>query len=70
MGDESSPSPVKDRHVLLAAVAAAGLVLGLLLLSAWVRPLGDALAGAPVLISALVLVTLVVLVRAVRGRAP
>ena len=58
--------PVRDRYVLLVAAAVVALVLGMLLLSAVVRPLGDALALAPVLIVALVVVTVVVLVRAIR----
>lgn len=68
--DRSGTGPVRDRHVLLVAAAVVALVLGLLLLSAIVPPLGDALALAPVLIVALVLVTAAVLVRALRRPRP
>lgn len=61
----SDSRPVRDRHVLLVAAAVVALVLGLLLLSAAVTPLGDALALAPVLIVALIVVTVVVLARAI-----
>lgn len=66
-GSGTRPGPVRDRYVLVVAAAVVALVLGLLLLSAVVRPLGDALALAPVLIGVLVVVTVVVLVRAIRG---
>jgi hypothetical protein len=61
--------PVRDRHVVLVAAAVVALVLGLLALSVWVPAVGDALSSAPLLIAALVGVTVVVLVRALRPRA-
>lgn len=60
--------PVRDRHVVLVAAAVVALVLGLLALSVWVPTVGDVLSSAPLLIAALVAVTTVVLIRALRPR--
>jgi polyferredoxin len=59
---------VRDRQVVLVAAAVVAVVLGLQLLSAFVPAIGDVLGLAPVLIGALIVITLVVLVRALRPR--
>ena len=61
---------IRDRHVVLVASAVVAMVLGLQLLSTFVPAVGDFLGLAPVLIGALVVVTLVVLARALRPRPP
>ncbi|MDQ3938422.1 MAG: hypothetical protein M3253_07050 [Chloroflexota bacterium] len=60
---------VRDRQVVLVAAAVAAVVLGLQAASALVPAVGEALGLAPVLIGALVIVTLVVLARALRPPA-
>jgi polyferredoxin len=62
----STTRPARDRQVVLLAAAIVAVILGLQLVSALVPAVGDVLGLAPVIIGALVLVTLVVLVRAVR----
>lgn len=62
----STTRPVRDRQVVLVAVVIVVAVLGLQLVSALLPTVGDVLGLAPVAIGALVLVTLVVLARAVR----
>lgn len=59
---------IGGRHVVLAAAAVVVLVLGLQLVSLLVPAVGEALGLAPLLILALVVVTGVVLVRALRPR--
>jgi hypothetical protein len=66
----AGPGGIRDRHVVLLAAAVVAVVLGLQVLSSLVPAVGDFLGLAPVLIGALVLVTLVVLVRALRPRPP
>ncbi len=61
---------VRDRHVVLVAAAVVAVVLGLQLLSAVVPAVGDFLGLAPVLIGALIVITLVVLARALRPARP
>ncbi|CAN5166056.1 hypothetical protein BH24CHL7_BH24CHL7_07780 [soil metagenome] len=61
--------PVRDRHVVLAATAVVVVVLGLLALSVYVPVVGEALSAAPLLIVALIVITAVVLVRALRPRS-
>lgn len=61
-----SERPVRDRHVVLVAAAIVAVVLGLLTLSAVVPAFGEAISVAPLLIVALVVVTGVVLFRALR----
>jgi polyferredoxin len=65
----SAPRQARDRQVVLVAAAIVAAVLGLQLISALVPAVGDVLGLAPILIGTLVLVTLVVLVRAVRPPA-
>lgn len=62
----STTRPARDRQVVLIAAAIVVAVLGLQLVSALVPAVGEVLGLAPVIIGALVLVTLVVLARAVR----
>jgi polyferredoxin len=62
----STTRPARDRQVVLLAALIVFVILGLQLVSAMVPAVGDVLGLAPVIIGALVLVTLVVLVRAVR----
>jgi polyferredoxin len=62
----STTRPGRDRQVVLLAALIVFVILGLQLVSAMVPAVGDVLGLAPVIIGALVLVTLVVLVRAVR----
>ena len=72
MGDQPrrARGGIRDRHVVLVAGAVVAIVLGLQLLSTFVPAVGDLLGLAPVLIGALVVVTLVVLARALRPRPP
>jgi len=69
-GEDDSRARVPDRSVLLVAAAVVAGVLGLLALSVYVPAVGQTLATAPVLIVALVVVTGLVLLRALRSRAP
>lgn len=62
----ANPPPARDRQVVLVAAVIVVAILSLQLLSALVPAVGDVLGLAPVLIGVLVLVTLTVLVRAVR----
>jgi hypothetical protein len=55
-------------HVVLAAALVVAVVLGLQLLSALVPGVDDALGLAPLLIVALIAVTTIVLLRALRRR--
>jgi len=66
--DDAPPGQprIRDRHVVLVAAALVAVVLGLQLLSTFVPAVGDFLGLAPVLIGALIVVTLVVLARALR----
>jgi polyferredoxin len=68
MTDHRPPTTrsARDRQVVLLAASIVVVILGLQLVSALVPAVGDVLGLAPVIIGALVLVTLVVLVRAVR----
>jgi polyferredoxin len=68
MTDHRPPTtrPARDRQVVLVAASIVVVILGLQLVSALVPAVGDVLGLAPVIIGALVLVTLVVLLRAVR----
>jgi Ca2+/H+ antiporter len=70
MTDEgpTDPARVRDRQVVLLAAVVVVVVLGLQLLSTFVPAVGDVLGLAPVLIGALIVVTLVVLARALRPR--
>jgi hypothetical protein len=61
-----SQPPIGARHVLLAATAVVAIVLGLFVMSLWVPAVGDLMSSVPVLIVALVVVTLLVLLRALR----
>jgi hypothetical protein len=65
---EPARSPIGARQVVLLAAAAVVFVLGLQVVSALVPGLGDALELWPLLIVAMVAVTLVVLYRALRPR--
>ncbi|HSH22376.1 MAG TPA: hypothetical protein VK992_07165 [Candidatus Caenarcaniphilales bacterium] len=58
--------PVRDRQVVFAAAAVVAVVLGLLAVSVYVPPVGELLSVAPLVIVALVVITVVVLVRALR----
>lgn len=71
MTDESPArgGRIRDRQVLLVAVAVVVFVLALRALSDYVPAVADALGFKPVLILGLVLVTAVVLVRALRPPA-
>lgn len=65
--------PVRDRDVLLAAVLVVAFVLTVAWLTGFVPALDDAIGLAPVIIVGLVIVTLVVLARALlprRGQPP
>lgn len=62
--------PVRDRQVVFVATAVVVAVLGLLALSVYVPVVGEALSAAPLLIVALIVITVVVLVRALRPRTP
>jgi hypothetical protein len=71
----SKPAPdrqprIRDRHVLLLATAIVAAVLGLQALSIFVPAIGEVVGLAPVLIGALIIVTVVVLGRALRPRRP
>ena len=68
MSDGGQRSPIGARQVVLAAAAVVALVLGLQALSLFVPGVGDALRLAPLLIVALVVVTGVVLWRALLRR--
>ena len=71
MGNEQptqAPAPIRDRHVVLLAAAVVAIVLGLQVLSSLVPAVGNFLGLAPVLIGGLIVVTLVVLARALRPR--
>lgn len=72
MADDSGPGRprIRDRHVVLVAAAVVAAVLGLQVMSVFVPALRDALALAPLLIGVLVIVTLVVLARALSARRP
>jgi predicted tellurium resistance membrane protein TerC len=61
---------IRDRQVLLVAVGVVVFVLALRALSDYVPAVADALDSAPVLIVALIVVTGLVLVRALRPRKP
>ena len=61
---------VRDRQVILAAVAVVLFVLALRALSEYVPAVADLLGSAPVLIVALVVVTALVLFLALRPRKP
>jgi hypothetical protein len=64
-----APGGIRDRQVVMLAAAVVAVVLGLQLLSTFVPAIGDALGLAPVLIGALIVVTLLVLARALRPPA-
>jgi polyferredoxin len=69
--DEGSPvpsRPVRDRDVVIAAVLVVAFVLLVAWLTGLVPALDEAIGLGPVIIVALVVVTLVVLVRAVVPR--
>ena len=72
MTDESPTrrGRVRDRHVLLVAVAVVLFVLALRALSDYVPAVADVLGFAPVLIIGLVIVTTLVLFLALRPRKP
>ena len=59
---------IGDRQVVLVAVAIVGVVLGLRLLGTLVPGVDQALGVAPLLIVALIAITIVVLFRALRPR--
>ncbi|HUG48395.1 MAG TPA: hypothetical protein VMP67_08290 [Candidatus Limnocylindria bacterium] len=59
---------VRDRQVLYIALAVVVFVIGLQLVSALVPAVGQVLGFAPVLIGALIVVTIFVLARALRPR--
>jgi hypothetical protein len=63
---EPDRATISGRHVLVVALAVAAFVLALQVVSAFVPALGDALELWPLLIVAMVVVTLFVLYRAVR----
>lgn len=65
-----SERPVRDRHVVLVAAAVVAIVLGLLTLSVLVPAFGEAISVAPLLIIALVVITGVILIRALRPQRP
>ena len=65
---EPARSPIGLREVLLVALAAALVVLGLQVLSTYVPAVGDALDSGPLLIVGLVVLTAFVLYRALRPR--
>lgn len=68
MSDRQPPQQprIRDRQVVLAASAVVAAVLALQLLSTFVPAIGELVGLAPVLIGALIVVTLVVLARALR----
>ena len=69
MTDPASPNPrVRDRDVLLAAVLVVAGVLVVAWLTGLIPALDDAIGLAPVVIVGLVVVTLLVLARALRPR--
>lgn len=72
MNDEApiGSSRIRDRHVVMVAAVMVAVVLGLQVLSSLVPAVGDFLGLAPVLIGALIVVTLIVLARALRPRRP
>jgi len=61
---------IGDRQVVLVAVAIVGVVLGLRLLGALVPGVDQALGVAPLLIVALIAITILVLFRALRPSPP
>jgi len=61
---------VHDRHVVLVAVAIVAIVLGLRVLGTLVPGVDQALGVAPLLIGALIAITIVVLFRALRPSRP
>jgi hypothetical protein len=65
---EPRHSAIGGRHVVVVALAVAAFVLALQVLSTFVPELRDALELWPLLIVAMVVVTLFVLYRAVRPR--
>jgi hypothetical protein len=71
LADSGSPAPrrpVRDRDVVLAAVLVVALVLAIAWLTGFVPELDNAIGLRPVIIVGLVLVTLVVLARALLPR--
>lgn len=69
MPDSSAPrGPVRDRDVVIAAALVVALVLVIAWLTGLVPMLDDAIGLAPVIILALIVVTVVVLVRALLPR--
>lgn len=64
--EPGGPSRVRDRQVLLIAAVVVVAVVGLNVVSVLVPPVGQVLGLAPVLIGALMIVTIVVLARALR----
>lgn len=71
MADGDRPRrPVADRDVLLAAVIVVAVVLGVAWLSGLVPALDDALGLRPLVIIGLVVVTVLVLARALLPRRP
>jgi len=65
---EPAQRPVRDRDVMLAAALVVCAVLIVALLSGLIPALDDAIGLAPVVIVGLMLVTIVVLARALRPR--
>lgn len=61
----STPDPVRDRKVLLAAATVVAGVGAVALLAALVPPVGDLLRLAPVVVVVLIVVTLAVLIRSI-----
>ena len=60
--------PVRDRDVVLSAVMVVAFVLAVAWISGVIEPLNETILFAPLIIVALILVTAVVLFRAVRPR--
>jgi hypothetical protein len=65
--DERRPPDVRDRRVFGIAAIIVVAVLAVSLLSAAVKPFGDALGSLPVVVALLVVVTVAVLVPVLRG---
>jgi hypothetical protein len=65
---EPQRRPVRDRDVALAAVVVVAVVLAVAWLTGLIPALDDAIGLAPVIIVGLVVVTLVVLIRALLPR--
>ena len=71
MTDPVTPTPrIRDRDVLLAAALVVAGVLIVAWLTGLIPALDDAIGLAPVVIVGLVVVTLIVLARALRPRRP